>query len=94
MHDSRVLHRRFEARLLQRSAVRRIGEDIRQTAERPEQPDQSRYYSSCRDVTIIVTLIETTEFFIVRNSENLHYYLLVGISESSNFTYMYRRTWP
>ena len=40
--DSRVQHRRFEARLLQRPAMRSTGDDIRQTAARPEQPDQSR----------------------------------------------------
>ena len=35
-------HRRFEARLLQRPAVRRTVDDIRQTAARSEQPGQSR----------------------------------------------------
>jgi len=37
-----VQHRRFEARLLQRPAMRSTGDDIRQTASRPEQPGQSR----------------------------------------------------
>jgi len=39
--DSRVQHRRFEARLLQRPAVRHT-DDIRQTAVCPEQPGRSR----------------------------------------------------
>ena len=40
--ESSLQHRRFEARLLQRPAVRRTGDDIQQTAARPEQPGQSR----------------------------------------------------
>jgi len=51
--------------------------------------DFSRMVSRSREI-FIETFIETfTEFFIVRKlHEILHYYLslLVGISESSNFT--------
>jgi len=37
-----VQHRRFEARLLQRPAMRSTGDEIRLTAAHPEQPSQSR----------------------------------------------------
>ena len=40
--QSRVQHRRFEARLLQRAAMRSTGDDVRQTAARPEQLGRSR----------------------------------------------------